>query len=84
MRDPRSGFRLSVAASEIALRPQMGLILSLGRFGVLAAPYTHAEQAPGVGPAKRYRAVAQLVEHRSPKPAVGGSSPSCPAHPGCG
>ena len=25
------------------------------------------------------RAVAQLVEHRSPKPAVGGSSPSCPA-----
>ncbi len=26
------------------------------------------------------RAVAQLVEHRSPKPAVGGSSPSCPAH----
>src|ERR1035437_424394 len=26
-----------------------------------------------------HRAVAQLVEHRSPKPAVGGSSPSCPA-----
>ncbi len=26
-----------------------------------------------------YRAVAQLVEHRSPKPAVAGSSPSCPA-----
>ena len=26
------------------------------------------------------RAVAQLVEHRSPKPTVGGSSPSCPAH----
>ncbi len=25
------------------------------------------------------RAVAQLVEHRSPKPAVAGSSPSCPA-----
>ena len=25
------------------------------------------------------RAVAQLVEHRSPKPTVGGSSPSCPA-----
>ena len=25
------------------------------------------------------RAVAQLVEHRSPKPVVGGSSPSCPA-----
>ena len=29
-----------------------------------------------------HRAVAQLVEHRSPKPAVGGSSPSCPAVPG--
>ena len=27
------------------------------------------------------RAVAQLAEHRSPKPAVGGSSPSCPARP---
>ena len=27
------------------------------------------------------RAVAQLAEHRSPKPAVGGSIPSCPAHP---
>ena len=26
-----------------------------------------------------FRAVAQLVEHRSPKPAVGGSSPSSPA-----
>ncbi len=25
------------------------------------------------------RVVAQLVEHRSPKPGVGGSSPSCPA-----
>ena len=32
---------------------------------------------PGTRPARR--AVAQLVEHRSPKPAVGGSSPSCPA-----
>src|SRR5690348_11807728 len=28
------------------------------------------------------RAVAQLVESRSPKPAVGGSSPSCPASAG--
>ncbi len=26
-----------------------------------------------------YRPVAQLVEHRSPKPVVGGSSPSWPA-----
>ena len=30
-------------------------------------------------PDRARRAVAQLVEHRSPKPAVGGSSPSCPA-----
>jgi preprotein translocase SecE subunit len=28
-----------------------------------------------------HRPVAQLVEHRSPKPAVGGSSPSWPANP---
>ena len=32
-----------------------------------------------VRPDRARRAVAQLVEHRSPKPAVGGSSPSCPA-----
>ena len=31
-------------------------------------------------PEPRRRAVAQLAEHRSPKPAVGGSIPSCPAH----
>ena len=33
----------------------------------------------GLRPDRARRAVAQLVEHRSPKPAVGGSSPSCPA-----
>ena len=33
-----------------------------------------------VDPTARRRAIAQLVEHRSPKPAVGGSSPSCPAN----
>src|SRR3954465_14914971 len=51
----------------------------------------------GTGPVHSVpRAVAQLAAHRSPKPAVGGSSPSCPAirrrrpggdpasHPGCG
>lgn len=27
----------------------------------------------------KYRPVAQLVEHRSPKPKVAGSSPVCPA-----
>lgn len=26
-----------------------------------------------------FRGIAQLVEHRSPKPGVGGSSPSAPA-----
>ena len=36
-----------------------------------------ASLPPGYRPPRR--AVAQLVEHRSPKPAVGGSSPSCPA-----
>ena len=34
-----------------------------------------------VRPHRAPRAVAQLVEHRSPKPKVGGSSPSCPAPP---
>ena len=41
--------------------------------------------APGVAgsipvshPSRRFRSVAQLVEHRSPKPAVGGSIPSGP------
>src|SRR5690625_517933 len=34
-----------------------------------------AAHRPGGPP----RAVAQLAEHRSPKPKVGGSSPSCPA-----
>jgi hypothetical protein len=29
-----------------------------------------------------FRAVAQLVERRSPKPMVGGSNPSCPANAG--
>ncbi len=33
--------------------------------------------APEVGAHRR--ALAQLAEHRSPKPKVGGSSPSCPA-----
>ena len=31
------------------------------------------------GSSRRRRAIAQLAEHRSPKPKVGGSSPSCPA-----
>src|SRR4029078_13726113 len=35
--------------------------------------------ALGVGQGTRTRSVAQLVEHWSPKPAVGGSSPSRPA-----
>ena len=30
-------------------------------------------------PAPKFRSVAQLVEHRSPKPGAGGSSPSTPA-----
>ena len=37
-------------------------------------------RSEGTRPADQLqRAVAQLAEHRSPKPAVGGSSPSCPA-----
>ena len=31
-------------------------------------------------PSQAFRTVAQLAEHRSPKPGVGGSIPSCPAN----
>jgi hypothetical protein len=34
-----------------------------------------------LAPCQTDRSVAQLVEHRSPKPGVGGSSPSTPASP---
>src|SRR6188472_2997828 len=40
--------------------------------------YTEAPEAPTSGDRRRRR-VAQLAEHRSPKPGVGGSSPSAPA-----
>src|SRR5207247_5144767 len=40
--------------------------------------YTEAPGAPTSGDRRRRR-VAQLAEHRSPKPGVGGSSPSAPA-----
>ena len=40
-----------------------------------SSPISHPERA------LRFRSVAQLVEHWSPKPAVGGSSPSGPARP---
>src|SRR5580700_674503 len=43
-----------------------GLVRLGGAFGIHSGGYNR-------------RAVAQLVESRSPKPAVGGSSPSCPA-----
>src|SRR3954451_23142431 len=40
-------------------------------------------KARGAAPRTTHRrALAQLAEHRSPKPKVGGSSPSCPAEPG--
>src|SRR5436190_23880685 len=35
----------------------------------------------GYNPAAELRGVAQLAEHRSPKPGVGGSSPSAPVEP---
>jgi hypothetical protein len=47
----------------------------------LAGTSTPQGRAPDPGPLDpgSLRSVAQLVEHRSPKPAVGGSSPSGPA-----
>src|SRR5207249_8825664 len=44
-------------------------------------PYTRWALGPGPGAPKHPRPVAQLVESRSPKPVVGGSSPSWPAAP---
>ena len=38
---------------------------------------------PAASGADHRRALAQLAEHRSPKPKVGGSSPSCPARKHC-
>src|SRR4051812_33179907 len=36
--------------------------------------------SPVLSPARPHRSVAQWLEHRSPKPGVGGSSPSTPAN----
>ena len=44
--------------------------------------FPHAPACPhrvAAAAGRRRRALAQLAEHRSPKPKVGGSSPSCPA-----
>ena len=67
--------RLSRPPAERRRIAVRGPVLSL-RLGH-SSPCT---SCPDAGPPIR-RAVAQLVEHRSPKPAVGGSSPSCPARP---
>ena len=52
------------------------------RLGVGRDPHRVEAAATGASlPTVPQRAVAQLAEHRSPKPQVGGSSPSCPASP---
>src|SRR5262245_33749270 len=69
-RDPRKTVRCST--------------LSLGRRSVSCCPFPATGPGLALPDAKRQmsmppRSVAQWLEHRSPKPGVGGSSPSTPA-----
>src|SRR5215469_5564938 len=52
----------------------------------MVLPFMHLQACGGPrGRRKRFRrSVAQWLEHRSPKPGVGGSSPSTPARRGSG
>ena len=79
-RGPRPG-----ASRAVPCRFALGLSVLSGRpsdgFAGHAGACRPTEDPPNVA---FRRAVAQLVEHWSPKPAVGGSSPSCPAIAGCG
>ncbi len=52
---------------QMTNRPECGMIMAV------------AEQDINLGDDIVYRRVAQLVEHRSPKPGVAGSSPVSPA-----
>ena len=60
-------------ASFIPLKKIISLVVKL-QPSKLATRVRFPSPAP-----KLYRSVAQLVEHRSPKPGAGGSSPSTPA-----
>ena len=51
----------------------------VGRFGAVQGAADRAGLVRSLARDGPPRAVAQLVEQRSPKPQVGGSSPSCPA-----
>ena len=53
------------------IRGPIPLPTSLNRFTVLRGPHVDKKSL--------IRSVAQLVEHRSPNPGAGGSSPSTPA-----
>ena len=52
---------------------------AFGRFALAIGALPMLETARIGGDAGPYRSVAQLVEHRSPKPGVAGSSPATPA-----
>ncbi len=75
----------SPCRSRTLLNLPRGHALTLGRTGLdEAVPFPVDSSTGGLPtccgvPGCHRRALAQLAEHRSPKPKVGGSSPSCPA-----
>src|SRR5205823_2374479 len=81
---PTASFRASLRARHASGHNSPHLVTgaeAVTRWGTPAEA-----NPPGPAATLRYpdplgppRAVAQLEEHRSPKPTVGGSSPSCPA-----
>ena len=71
------GDRRAAAASVLVLRTSRRRLAAAD----CRAPIRAGSPLLRLGVPTRPRAVAQLEEHRSPKPAVGGSSPSCPALP---
>src|SRR5688572_24236536 len=74
--------RVPPPASPISTEPNGSFIGALGGRRAFRRNFTWRMTECRDGPKKvtvGARSVAQLVEHRSPKPGVGGSSPSTPA-----
>src|SRR6202022_517651 len=64
------------AIAQAAVARRSGAV---NRFALAIGALPMLETARIGGDAGPYRSVAQLVEHRSPKPGVAGSSPATPA-----
>src|SRR3954471_15988092 len=76
---PGTGGPVSRAFADACERWEIASEASEGKGGGGGSPC--AGGAPRLGTRDRHRSVAQLVEHRSPKPRAGGSNPSSPANP---